>query len=192
MPAIEHVALKLGDDECEARDFRRKIAQLNAAKVRLWNFGVPIHFAAPLVDLGLNLTHFLVSDDEKIARATGRIEYANSCHAVTQVQEHSVIVASLLKLRAQVVEKQGIEHFQDVGHARVVHAELTALLVLSDVLDHRTEDVRVDLSPVQIADMEEIGTRDPAEMRHVQATREQVAIDIGKGIGPSGHPEIGR
>src|ERR1035437_5578775 len=105
MPAIEHVALKLGDDEREARDFRREIAQLYAAKVRLWNFGVPIHFAAPLFDLGLNRTHFLVSNDEKITRAAGRIEYANSCHTVAQVQEHAVIVASLLKLRAQVVDE---------------------------------------------------------------------------------------
>src|ERR1017187_10611714 len=95
MPAIEHVALKLGDDECEARDFRRKIAQLNAAKVRLWNFGVPIHFAAPLVDLGLNLTHFLVSDDEKIARATGRIEYRSEEHT-SELQSPMYLVCRLL------------------------------------------------------------------------------------------------
>src|SRR5437870_2597467 len=105
MPAIEHVALKLRDDEREARDFRRKIAQLYAAKIRLWNFGAPVHFSAPFVDFGLNRPHFLVSNDEKIARATGRIEYANSRHTVAQVQEHAVIVASLLKLRAQIVEE---------------------------------------------------------------------------------------
>src|SRR5437588_3853086 len=105
MATIEHIALKLGDDEREARDFRGKIAQLDAAKVRFWNFGAPIHFFAPLVDLGLNRAHFLVSNDEKITRATGRIEYANSCHTVAQVQEHAVIVASLLKLRAQVVKE---------------------------------------------------------------------------------------
>src|SRR5947209_6700571 len=105
MPAIEHVALKFRDDQREAGDFRRKIAQLYAAKVRLWNVGAPVHFAAPLVDLGLNRPHFLVSDDEKITRTTGRIEYANPCHTVPQVQEHAVIVASLLQLRAQVVEE---------------------------------------------------------------------------------------
>src|SRR5690349_19882536 len=103
MPAIEHVALKLCDDEREARDFRRKIAQLYPAKIRLWNFGAPIYFAAPLVDLGLNCAHFLVGNDKKITGATGRIEYANSCHTVAQVQERAVIIASLLKLRAQVV-----------------------------------------------------------------------------------------
>src|SRR4051812_6320537 len=105
MAAIKHIALKLGDDEREARDFRRKIAQLYTAKVRLWNFGAPIDFAAPVINLGLNRTHFLVSNDEKITRATGRIEYADSCHTVAQIQEHAVIVASLLELRAQVVEK---------------------------------------------------------------------------------------
>ena len=91
------------------------------------------------------------------------------------------------KLRAQVVEEERIEHFQDVGHARVVHAKRAALLVLRDRLDHRPEDVRVDLRPIQIADVEKIGARDLAETRHVQAAREQAAVHVGKGVGPSGN-----
>src|SRR5438067_2416481 len=136
MTAIEYVALKLGDDEREPRDFRRKIPQFYATKIRLGNFGAHVHFAAPLVDLGLNRAHFLVGNHEKITGATGRIEYANSCHTVAQVKKHAAIVSSLLKLRVQVVEEQRIEHLQDVGHARVVHAKRTALLVLSDSLNH--------------------------------------------------------
>ena len=42
LPAIEHVALKLGDDEREARDLGREVAQLDAAKVRERNFGAPV------------------------------------------------------------------------------------------------------------------------------------------------------
>ena len=38
LPAIEHVALVLGDDEREARDFGREVAQLDAAKIRQRNF----------------------------------------------------------------------------------------------------------------------------------------------------------
>ena len=55
------------------------------------------------------------------------------------------IVAGLLKLRAQVVEEQRIQHLQDVRHAGVVHAERAALLIVGDGLDHRAEDVGVDL-----------------------------------------------
>jgi hypothetical protein len=65
-----------------------------------------------------------------------------------------------------------------------VQAERAALLVLGDRLDHRPEDVRVDLGPVEIADMEEIGTRDPAEARHLQAARKQPAIHIREPVGP--------
>jgi hypothetical protein len=68
-----------------------------------------------------------------------------------------------------------------------VHAERAALLVLRDGLDHRTENVRVDLLPVEIADMQEIGARQPAETRHIHAAREQAAVHIGKGIGPAHH-----
>ena len=69
-----------------------------------------------------------------------------------------------------------------------MHAKRAALLVFRDSLNHRPEDVRIDLLPIQIADVEKIGAGDLAEARRVKAAREQVAIDIGKGIGPSGYP----
>ena len=144
-------------------------------------------FAAPLVDLGLDRPHFLVGDDKEVARAAGRIEDPDLRHALAQVEQRAGIVARFLKPRAQVVEEQRIEHLQDVRHAGVVHAERAALLVLGDGLDHRTEDVRVDLRPVEIADVEEVGARDLAEARHVHAAREQPAVHVGKGVGPAGH-----
>ena len=131
----------------------------------------PVRFAAPLVDLGLDRPHLLVGDDEEIAGAAGRVEDPDPRHALAQVEQLAGIVARLLKLRAQVVEEQRIEHLQDVRHAGVVHAERAALLVLGDGLDHRAEDVRVDLRPVETADVQQIGARDPAEARHVQCCR---------------------
>ena len=68
-----------------------------------------------------------------------------------------------------------------------MHAKRAALLVLRDRLDHRTEDVRVDLRPIEAADMEEIGAGDPAEARHVDTAREQLTIHVGKRVGPSGY-----
>ena len=38
LPAIEHVALILGDDERKARDLGRKVAQFDAAKIGQRNF----------------------------------------------------------------------------------------------------------------------------------------------------------
>ncbi len=96
------------------------------------------------------------------------------------------VVAGLLQLRPQIVEEQRVQHLQDVRHAGVVHAERAALLVLGDGLDHRAEDVRVDLRPVETADVEEVGARDPAEARHVQAAGEQPAVHIGEHVGPAG------
>ena len=142
-------------------------------------------FAAPLVDLGLDRPHFLVGDDEEVAGAAGRVEHPDPRHALAQVQQHAGIVARLFQPRPQVVEEQRIQHLQDVRHAGVVHAERAALLILGDRLDHRPEDVRVDLRPVEIADVEEVGARDPAEARHVQAARKQPAVHIGKDVGPA-------
>ena len=106
-------------------------------------------------------------------------------HALAQVQQLAGIVARLLQPRAQIVEEQRVEHLQDVRHAGVVHAERAALLVIGHGLDHRAEDVRVDLRPVETADMEEIGAGDPAEARHVHAAGEQAAVHVGKRVGPT-------
>ena len=78
-------------------------------------------------------------------------------HALAQVQQHAGIVARFFQLRAQVVEEERIQHLQDVRHAGVVHAERAALLVIGDGLDHRAEDVGIDLRPVEAADVQEIG-----------------------------------
>lgn len=48
-------------------------------------------------------------------------------------------------------------------HGRVVHAERAAFFVLGNGLDHRPENVGVDLRPVEAANMQEIGPSDLAE-----------------------------
>jgi hypothetical protein len=54
-----------------------------------------------------------------------------------------------------------------------VHAQLAALLVLGDGLDHRPEDVRVDLGPVESTDVQQVGPGNLAEARYVQVAGEQ-------------------
>ena len=68
-----------------------------------------------------------------------------------RLQQLADVVARRLQLRAQLVQEQRVQHLQDVGHAGVVHAERAALFVVRHRLDHRAEDVGVDLLPVQLA-----------------------------------------
>ena len=44
---------------------------------------------------------------------------------------------------------------------------------------------RVDLRPVEIADVQEIGTRNLAETWHFQVARKKAAVDVRECIGPS-------
>src|SRR5580704_17045198 len=71
LPVIEHIALKLRDDERQASDLGRKVAQFDASKIRQWNVRAAIRLAPPLVDLGLNRTHFFVGDNKEVTRAAG-------------------------------------------------------------------------------------------------------------------------
>ena len=75
LAAIQHVALVFGDDQSEARDLGREIAQLDTSEIGERDFGTAPGLAAPLVDFGLDRPHLLVGDDEEVARAGGRIEH---------------------------------------------------------------------------------------------------------------------
>ena len=44
-----------------------------------------------------------------------------------------------------------------------------------------------DLFPVEIANVDKIGARDPRKARNVHAAREQTPIHIGKGVGPASY-----
>lgn len=164
-----------------------KWRQLDPAEVGQRDFAAPTRFATTLIDLRLNRPHLLVRDHEEIARAAGRIEDPDFRDALPQVEQHAGIVPRFLKPRPQIVEKQRIEYLQNVRHARVVHAERAAFFILRDGLDHRAKNVRVDLRPVEIADMKKIGARDPAETRHVQAAGEEPPVHIREHIRPPRH-----
>ena len=160
------------------------MAEFDAAEIGERNFGGALGLAAAAVDLRLDRAHFLVGDDEEIAGAAGGVEDADAGDALAQVQQLAGVVARLLQLGPQVVEEERVEHLEDVRHAGVVHAEGAAFLVIGHGLDHGAEDVGVDLRPVEAADVEEIGTRDLAEARHVHAAGEEAAVDIREAIGP--------
>ncbi len=65
-----------------------------------------------------------------------------------------------------------------------MHTQCAALFVVGHGLDHAAEDVRIDLLPVQVAGMDQVGARHASEARHVGAAGEQTAINIGETIGP--------
>jgi hypothetical protein len=58
----------------EPRNLGREIAELDPSKIRKWDFGAPVRFAASPVDLGLYRPHLLVGVYQEVARAAGRIE----------------------------------------------------------------------------------------------------------------------
>lgn len=52
--------------------------------------------------------------------------------------------------------------------------------VIGDGLDHRPENVGIDLLPVQAADVQEVGSRHLAELRNVGAARKKLPVHIGE------------
>ena len=184
MPQVALVTLKLRNHQRQACNFGREVAQLDAAKVGQRELALAARLAPALVDGVLDLAQLLVGNDQKVARAAGRVEHTNAGNALAQVEQGARVVASVLQPGAQIVQKQRVQHFQDVGHAGVVHAQLPALAVIGNGLHHGAEDVGIDARPVQAADVQQIGARDARKARCIERAREQAAVDVGKRIGP--------
>ncbi|MCY1544359.1 hypothetical protein D9M68_802360 [compost metagenome] len=66
-----------------------------------------------------------------------------------------------------------------------MHAKGATLVVISNSLDHRPEDVWIDLPPVQAADMQQIGPCNLAEYGDIGRSRKQSAVYIGKYVRPA-------
>jgi hypothetical protein len=159
LPAIQHVALELGNDERQPRNLCRKVAQLDAAEVGQRNLAAQGAFRPGAVDLGLDLAHLLVGDDQEVALPQAGSNTRMRAMRLRRFSSLALVVACGFQLRAQVVQEQRVQHLQDVGHAGVVHAQCTALFVVGHGLDHAAEDVGVDLAPVQIARVQQVGAR---------------------------------
>ena len=62
------------------------------------------------------------------------------------------------------IQEQRIENPQNVRHACVVHTQRATLLIIGNCLDHRAEDVWIDLCPIERANVQEIRSSDLREL----------------------------
>ena len=108
-----------------------------------------------LQDRVLQASELFVGDDEKIPRATSRVEDLDRADAPEERFELPCRVVGDIELFLQPIEEQGLDGLEDVRHGGVVLAEIRALARGDDRLEHRPEDVRVDLSPDQGAGFDE-------------------------------------
>ena len=185
MPEVLHVCLVFGDDQRKAGDFGGEIAQFDAAKVGERDVAFALRFATALVDLVFDMAQFFVGDDEEVAAAAGGVKDADAGDALAQVEQFDFVVAGFFQLGAQCVKEERVEHFEDVGHAGVVHAEFAAFFFVGDRLDHRAEDVRVDFRPVEQADLQQVGAGGAGEAGNDGRVTEEAAVDVGEFFCPS-------
>ena len=64
------------------------------------------------------------------------------------------------------------------GHAGVVHAQGAALFVVGHRLNHRPEDVGIDVLPIQASGLQQVAARYARETRHLRTAREKSAVHV--------------
>src|SRR3546814_11714193 len=78
-------------------------------------------------------------------------------HAVAEIEKLAGIVVRLGQMLAKVVQKKRVQHFQDIRNGCVVHPQGPALIVVGNSLNHRPENVGVDLLPVERSEERRVG-----------------------------------
>src|SRR4051794_40126168 len=99
----------------------------------------------------LKLADLLVGDHQKVPGAAGWVEHLDRTDPVEELSELSGIIGGCVVCPVEVVQEQGTKHLHDVLDRCVMHPKARPLLGMHDRLDHRSEDVRVDLRPVEFS-----------------------------------------
>src|SRR5450759_647228 len=80
-------------------------------------------------------TQFAVSDHEKVATATGRVEESQRMQFLVELEQFVAVALKFLKLFLQVVEEQRLDQLEDVLLRGVVRAEVAPRLGVHDALE---------------------------------------------------------
>lgn len=167
----------LGEVEREFGDGVREIVDLDAVKLREVYSRIrhAVHFQE---DGHLQAAQFFVGDDEEIARSAGGVEEFYAGYPMQKVVELFLVSFAFLERFFEVVQKEWLDDFHDIGHGGVVHAQGCALARVRDGLHHGAEDVRIDEFPVELSAFDDDPVRFGGECRYPVRFFEKSAVDI--------------
>ena len=138
-------------------------------------------------DLELQTAQMLVRLDEEVAAATGRIQELQRRQLILNLQQCLAVVVGVLELLPVLVEEQRLDDLLDVLLGGVVLTHLPQLRRIHQLLEHGTEDVRIDLRPVEVPGLHDLLTEVLVELRKlhpfpVQAIDPAEVLELGAGI----------
>ena len=143
----------LGDPHREDRHLDGEIVDLDAVEILdidarlVEQHIVRSQLLLPLQDRVLQAAQFLVRDDQEVPRTTSRIENLDARNAVKQALQLPGAVEGSVEFLLELVEEEWLNRLQDIRHRGVVLAQVGALPRGDDRLEHRTENIRVDVQP---------------------------------------------
>ena len=78
----------------------------------------------------------------------------------------------------QFVQEEGIDDLHDIGYTGVVHTLSGPLFGIDHRLNHGTEDVGIDILPIQFATLQDDAPRLGSHTGNGNATGEESTIDV--------------
>ena len=183
-----HVHLVVGQPHRHLGDLGRELLDLDAVKLVHVDPQEVEHMAHPLAELAGRAQHvqldpaqLAVGHHQEVAAAAGRVQKVQRLQPLVELEQLVLVASDGGQLGAQLVEKQRADQAQDVGLAGVVRAQFSAPgcgVELHHLLEHRAEDRRRDLAPLDTRQRDQLASHLGVEGRRVHALLEQAAVDV--------------
>ena len=128
----------------------------------------------------LQQAQFAVGYHQEVAAAAARVQKAQLLQAQVQGVEAGAALAGGGQLLAQLIEKQALNHLQDIGLRGVVRPQVAPLHGVGHALKQRAEDGRRNPRPVEVRAPNELLAQGRVEARKREELREQAAVHVGQ------------
>ena len=119
-----------------------------------------------------------VRHHQEVAAAAAGVEEAQALQAAMQLVEALAVLAGLGQLLAQLIQKQPLNHLENIGLRGVVRPQVAPLHGVRNTLKQRPKDGRRNPGPVEVRAPDELGAQGHIKGRKREELREQRAIDV--------------
>ena len=179
------VHLMLRQSQGKRSHFVGKVVYLDAIKLRELDvdkrkFEASAQLTYLLPNLNLQFAKLLVSNNQEVSTTTGGVEELHPRDANQQLAKLLDIVLGVGKIFIQVVEEERLDNLHNVGHGGVVHPQRATLRRTDYRLNHRTEDVGIDVFPIQFATFDDEFPCPSPHLRDADALAEQASVHVGE------------
>ncbi len=145
------------------------------------NTGNGLVFQQQFYELHFQHTQLAVSNDQKVATATGRIKKTKVTYFFMKLFKFVAIAFYAFKFFPQLIEKQRLYHLHNIFLAGIMSAKVSSFFGVHHTLKQRTKNSGRNFTPIQPATIQQQFSHFAVETGNGQMLFKQFSVYIRKG-----------